>query len=801
MSSEQTPLLIPKQQPGAALPTQQESNLTQQQQQQQQQQQHGESSTNHINEIANTDTAPASTIINNSTHINKTSTELPKGIQKTVTPYILPADWKHSVCALTALFSITVGKVLNVLPPLAIKYAVDAITKAQAQSSNDNDNESSTADISSMDANANANAKPILYAIGAYFGLQTIIMLNGIVQDLAQRTVALDAERRFANQLFAHLQTLSLSYHLENHIGEITRIMNRGSDSISTLISSFLFYLFPTLFEAILVSAVFWKLVGIPSLAFATLTAIFFYLAFTVFVTKTRIVFRRKLIEASDAVGQKEVETLVNYETVSMFGRTQYEIEQYALLRQVYKDRRVEMLAMFALLEFGQKFIKLSGTSAGLIIAGLASVYGIASSPSGEMLSPGTFVIVQMYIQQLFQPLTQLGWQYRMITRAVTDLEKAAHMLNTQPDVQDAPHAIVWKEKEKGKGKQKSEDGDDDSSSSSCDIVFSNVTFQYKVASRRRALGTALNTTAQNAGGGGGGKHQSRRGRLAMGHVDDDVGGGGAEEDEDAGADKIKFGGVRTIDFTIRAGKTVALVGASGSGKTTIVRLILRMYDPDEGTVCVDGHNVKDLTQQSLRENIGVVAQDTILFNSTLRENIMYGKQNASEEEVWDAVRIAALEPFVLGLPDQLDTLVGERGMKLSGGERQRVGLARCIIKNPRLILLDEATSALDTATEKEIQDNIARVCMNKSRPRTTLMIAHRLSTARYADEIIVLDKGIVVERGSHSALNAKKGGRYADMWNIQTKQEEDEDEDEDEDGTEEETVISRNDSEPFKFV
>ena len=253
MSSEQTPLLIPKQQPGAALPTQQESNLTQQQQQ------HGESSTNHINEIANTDTAPASTIINNSTHINKTSTELPKVIQKTVTPYILPADWKHSVCALTALFSITVGKVLNVLPPLAIKYAVDAITKAQAQSSNDN--ESSTADISSMDAdnaNANANAKPILYAIGAYFGLQTIIMLNGIVQDLAQRTVALDAERRFANQLFAHLQTLSLSYHLENHIGEITRIMNRGSDSISTLISSFLFYLFPTLFEAILVSAVFW---------------------------------------------------------------------------------------------------------------------------------------------------------------------------------------------------------------------------------------------------------------------------------------------------------------------------------------------------------------------------------------------------------------------------------------------------------------------------------------------------------------------------------------------------------------
>ena len=267
-----------------------------------------------------------------------------------------------------------------------------------------------------------AAAKPVIHAIIAYSGLKALILLNSIVQDLAQRTVSLDAEKRFANALFTQLHTLSLSYHLEKHIGEITRIMNRGSDSINSIISSLLFFLLPTIFEAAVVSVVFWKLVEMPSIAVSTLIAITLYLLFTIFVTKTRIAFRRKLIEASDAVGQKETETLVNYETVAMFGRTEYEIEQYTLLRQTYKDSRVEMLAVFALLEFGQKFIKLSGTSAGLIIAGIATVYGNGT------LTAGTFVLVQMYIDQLFQPLTQLGlrcknsWEYMHIIHVFSTL-------------------------------------------------------------------------------------------------------------------------------------------------------------------------------------------------------------------------------------------------------------------------------------------------------------------------------------------------------------------------------------------
>ena len=307
-------------------------------------------------------------------------------VMEKLTPYLKPMDTKHMACAVGAIVSMMIGKIIDILPPLAIRYAVDAISADQSPST----------------------FRAILDAILAYFGLKLLSMVNTACQDLAQRTVALDAERRFSVAVFGHLHTLSLSYHLEKHIGETTRIMNRGSDSISTVISSFLFYLAPTFFEAIVVSAVFWQL-GTPTVALTTIVAVIIYLVFTIMVTKTRIAFRRKLIEASDAVGQKETETLVNYETVSMFGRTRHEVQQYSDLRQDYKDKRVEMLGLFSLLEAGQKFIKLCGMAAGLLVAGMATVYGYG--PDNEKLSPGSFVVIQMYIEQLFQPLTALGWQ------------------------------------------------------------------------------------------------------------------------------------------------------------------------------------------------------------------------------------------------------------------------------------------------------------------------------------------------------------------------------------------------------
>jgi ATP-binding cassette subfamily B protein len=220
---------------------------------------------------------------------------------------------------------------------------------------------------------------------------------------------------------------------------------------------------------------------------------------------------------------------------------------------------------------------------------------------------------------------------------------------------------------------------------------------------------------------------------------------------------------LKGLSFEVPAGHTVAVVGPSGAGKSTLSRLLFRFYEVTGGRISIDGQDIRDVTQRSLRSAIGMVPQDTVLFNDTIRYNIRYGRWDASDAEVEEAARLAQIDDFIRMSPTGYETEVGERGLKLSGGEKQRVAIARTILKNPPILLLDEATSALDSHTEKDIQDALQRV----SRNRTTLVIAHRLSTIVGADEIIVLDQGIIVERGSHQFLLAK-GGLYASMWNRQ---------------------------------
>jgi len=217
------------------------------------------------------------------------------------------------------------------------------------------------------------------------------------------------------------------------------------------------------------------------------------------------------------------------------------------------------------------------------------------------------------------------------------------------------------------------------------------------------------------------------------------------------------------ISFTVPAGKTVAVVGPSGAGKSTISRILYRFYDIKSGAVTIDGQDIREVTQESLRAVIGIVPQDTVLFNDTVRYNIAYGRIGANEAEIKEAARLAQIDKFIQLLPEGYESMVGERGLKLSGGEKQRVAIARTILKNPPILLLDEATSALDTGTEREIQGALSQV----SRGRTTLVIAHRLSTVIDADEILVLDHGQIIERGRHAEL-IDRGGHYAAMWNKQ---------------------------------
>ena len=518
------------------------------------------------------------------------------------------------------------------------------------------------------------------------------------------------AARRISLEVFRHLHALSLRFHLERQTGGMTRDIERGTRGVHSLISYSLYSIVPTLIEVTLVLT----LLAVKfDVWFAGITgiALVFYIFFTVIVTEWRTQFRKTMNALDSSAHSRAVDSLLNYETVKYFNNEEFEARRYDENLALYRRAAIKSQNTLSLLNSGQQVI--------IAIGLVAMLYRATQGVVDGRMTLGDLVMVNAFMIQLYIPLGFLGVIYREIKQSLTDLDKMFTLMEKEREIADAPGAP--------------------------DLVFSSL----PLPSRE---GISLLPLPQGEG----------RGEGLPVSVPQPV-------DATVRFENVNFAYeaarpiLHDVSFEIPSGKTVAVVGSSGAGKSTLARLLYRFYDVQQGRITIAGQDIKQVTQASVRRAIGIVPQDTVLFNDTVEYNIAYGKPGASLAEVEEAARAARIHGFIASTPLGYQTMVGERGLKLSGGEKQRVAIARTLLKNPPVVIFDEATSALDSANERAIQGELKTAAQGK----TTLVIAHRLSTVVDAHEILVMDQGRIVERGTHAQLLDIQG-MYAGMWALQ---------------------------------
>lgn len=539
-------------------------------------------------------------------------------------------------------------------------------------------------------------------------------VLNGISKEMQHpcfTPISQAAGRRVAYHTFAHVLDLDIGFHLERRTGALSRVLERGTRSIAVMFRAIVFTFIPTMVELILVAAVLARNFN-PIVAVLVVATFVTYVAWTILMTAAAADIRKEVNVLDNQTTGKAVDALLNYETVALFNNQALEVSEYDTVLSKLQKVSIKTEGISATLNAGQSVVLSVGLTAVLAMAAMGS--------SSATMTAGDLVLVQGLLLQLWGPLQFLGWFYRELRQSLVDLDAFIKVLQTQNSLPDGDQELP------------------------IDNIAEHTSHSASVLSN--GSGLAHPEVASSSGL-----------KLEMQNLHFSY-----NPDREV---------LKGVNISVAPGQSIAIVGPSGSGKSTLLRLIVRLYDPSQGRIVLNGVDVRNLTQSSLRNSVAVVPQDTVLFNDTIYRNIAYGRPGATKAEVEQAVRRAQLTEAISRMTDGYMTIVGERGLKLSGGEKQRVAIARAFLREPRLLICDEATSALDTATERGIMDSLTELADG----RTSVFVAHRLSTIRNCDKIIVMSAGKVVEEGSHADLMAA-GRVYSDMWAMQAEAEKAED-------------------------
>ncbi len=573
--------------------------------------------------------------------------------------------------------------------------------------------------------------------------LLVVPLFNGginVIQRRLNSTVGEGVIYDLRVSLFSRLQRMGLRFFTNTKVGELMSRLNNDVIGAQNAISNTIVGIVSNLVQAIAILAVMlaleWRL---------TVVSVLILPLFIIAARRLGNVLRdiaRRAMDFNAAMNAHMNETLNigGALLVKLFGRAKEEEERFRRRAADVRDMGIRRAVV------GSTFFAIIGLVSGV---GTALVYGLGGwLVIRDAFTIGTIVAFGSYLGTLYSALSGLAGAPVEFSTSMVSFERVFEVIDLPPDIEEKPHPVVLDKRE------------------TCDLEFDHVSFKYGVNERSmlsdvRRYGSMSNVTAVLSG-----ESEDGRGKEARqaGKPGPEIASFAAGEIEVTDfASQAREHALKDITFKASAGQLVALVGPSGAGKTTLTYLIPRLYDPTEGVIRLDGHDLGDVSLASLSEQIGMVTQETYLFHDTIRTNLTYANPDAAEKDIEAAARTANIHQFITELPDGYDTVVGERGYRLSGGEKQRLALARVILKDPRILVLDEATSHLDSESEALIQEALKHIM----RGRMSIVIAHRLSTILAADLILVMDRGEIVEKGTHAEL-LRKGGLYSQLYETQ---------------------------------